>query len=28
MCVTLINREKLIVSRQYLNVIKEKLGVD
>ena len=28
MCVTLINGERLIVSRQYLNIIKEKLGVD
>ncbi len=27
MCLTLTSGEKLIVSRQYLNVIKEKLGV-
>ena len=27
MCITLSNGEKLIVSRQYLNDIKEKLGV-
>ena len=27
MCLTLVNGEKLIVSRQYLNTIKEKLGV-
>ncbi len=27
LCATLINGEKLIVSRQYLSVIKEKLGV-
>ena len=26
LCVTLVNGEKLIVSRQYINVIKEKLG--
>jgi hypothetical protein len=27
MCLTFSNGEKLIVSRQYLNVIKDKLGV-